>query len=37
MSISVSLNISPTAPNHGDTVTAAYSVQGNTTGAGTPV
>lgn len=29
MSITVSLTVTPTAPNHGDTVTAVYSVQGN--------
>lgn len=29
MAISVALNVSPAAPNHGDTVTATYVVSGN--------
>jgi hypothetical protein len=29
MPISASLTVTPAAPNHGDTVTAVYSVQGN--------
>ncbi len=29
MAISVSLSVSPAAPNHGDTVTATYTVTGN--------
>ncbi len=28
MAVSVTLAVSPVSPNHGDTVTAAYSVQG---------
>jgi hypothetical protein len=29
MSITASLTVTPVAPNHGDTVTAVYGVQGN--------
>jgi hypothetical protein len=37
MAVTVTLSVSPSSPNHGDTVTAAYSVQGNASGPGTPV
>ncbi len=33
--VSVSLSVSPSAPNHGDTVTAAYTVTGNDPGGAT--
>jgi hypothetical protein len=29
MAVSASLTVAPAAPNHGDTVTATYAVQGN--------
>lgn len=29
MAVAVSLSVTPTAPNHGDTVTATYTVAGN--------
>lgn len=36
MAVSATLTVSPTAPNHGDTVTATYTVSGNTgSGGGT--
>lgn len=37
MTISVALAVSPAAPAHGATVTAAYTVSGNSSGAGAPV
>lgn len=36
MAISVSLDVEPQAPNHGDTVTATYTVTGNDTTPATP-
>jgi hypothetical protein len=35
--VSVALSVSPSAPNHGDTVTATYTVSGLAPSAGTPV